>query len=66
MDFGGKYFLTTLLIIDIWERYFPERRNDPKVQRKKEVVTESIAFWTNFFTPEGGDYEGVQSFSQRR
>jgi hypothetical protein len=58
----AKYFLTTTAIIDIWDVTLGSRVSQ-KVQTEKEVVTEYTRFWINFFRTEGGDYEGVQSFS---
>jgi hypothetical protein len=63
--FRNKYFLTTQPIIDIWNSNFVKGNdgiNLLNLIKEKEVLINNL-FQMSIFKIEGGDYEGVQSFS---
>jgi hypothetical protein len=58
--------LTTLSIIDIWESTFRKKKNKSlNLQREGGDNKGTPVFERILFKIEGGDYEGVQSFSKR-
>ncbi len=58
--------LTTQLIIDIWESTFRKKKEQIiKSKREGGDGKGTLIFQRILFKIEGGDYEGVQSFSER-